>query len=58
MKYESRIEIRVSSYLKKRLMVEAKCCEQSLNTYLIMVLNHRKRVKVNVPSEKGYYVGY
>jgi predicted HicB family RNase H-like nuclease len=58
MKDTVRLEIRLSRTLKQRLEAEAKTCEESLNTYLVMILGHRKRVRVNIPTEGGHYLGY
>jgi hypothetical protein len=58
MEAKVRVEIRISRPLYDRLRQEATVCEESLNAYILMIIGHRKRVKVNVPSEKGYYIGY
>jgi len=58
MKDTVRLEIRLSRTLKERLEREAKCCEESMNAYLLMIIGHRKRVRVNLPTEGGQYLGY
>jgi hypothetical protein len=58
MKEKVRVEIRMPKTLKERLELEAKCCEESMNAYLLMIIGHRKRVRVNLRTEGGHYLGF
>ena len=58
MKKNARVEVRMTQLLRNRLLHESKACEESLNTYLLMIIGHRKRVKLPIPTEEGYYRGF
>jgi predicted HicB family RNase H-like nuclease len=58
MKEKARVELRMSEELKKRLQAEATMCEESLNTYCLMILRYRRKTKSVVPTREGRYLGY
>jgi predicted HicB family RNase H-like nuclease len=59
MKYKtSYIYVRLSPQLKAQLKSEASLAGESIQTYVESIIRYRKRMKVNVETDEGYYRGY
>jgi hypothetical protein len=59
MKYKtSYVYIRLTPGLKAQLKSEASLLEQSMQDYVLSIIRYRKRVKNNVATDEGRYLGY